>query len=47
MLFKKYGVSVRGHIQQGILLPLDARNDLVKNVTTRVHGVCMSLSHAQ
>ena len=40
VLFEKYGVSVRGHIQQGICLPLNARNDLVKNVTTRVRGVC-------
>ena len=40
VLFNKYGVSVRTHIQQGICLPLEVRHDLVKNVTSRCCGLC-------
>ena len=35
VLFSKYGVSVRIHIQEGICIPLDVRHDLARHVTRR------------
>ena len=40
LLFGRYGVSVKNHIQQGICLPLDVKHDLVKNVTVVRRGLC-------
>ena len=38
VLFSKYGVGIRAHIQKGICTPLEIRQDLVRNVTTRRCG---------
>ena len=45
VLFNKYGVSIRTHIQQGICLPLEFRQDLVKSVTSRCRGLCACSAH--
>ena len=45
MLLEKYAVSIKSHIQQGICLPLSARNDLVRNVTVVGRGMCCTSSH--
>ena len=40
MLFNEYAVSVKGHIREGICIPIDVKPDLVRNITTRNHGCC-------
>jgi len=39
-LFRKYGVSMKRHIWEGICIPLEARPDLKRSVTVRGRGQC-------
>ena len=41
VLFTKYGIGVRQHVQEGVCTPLEVKGDLVKNVTTRSRAVCL------